>query len=133
MRGNRGFTLIELMIAVIIVGVLAAIAIPTYTQYVQNANQSAAQQFMRDFASRVEQYRLDARNYPDARGTGANEIDVAIPADVSAYYSISLTSNNSATPPTYTITATPKSGTRQAGTSTLTLDSAGNTTPADEW
>ncbi len=84
-------------------------------------------------ASRAEQYRLDARDYPDDLGTGTNEIDVTIPDDVDRNYSINFNPDNSATPPTYEITATPKAGSRQAGTSTLELDSAGNTTPADEW
>jgi len=123
----------ELLIAMVIVGVLAAIAIPSYLAYAQRANQSAAQQFMLDVASRAEQYRLDARDYPDDIGTGTNELDVTVPDDVSSNYSVSFSSNNAATPPTYTITLTPKSGSTQDGEPTLTLDSAGNKTPAAEW
>lgn len=133
MRRHAGFTLTEILVVVVIVGILAAIALPAYDRYVQRANRSAAQQFMLDLASRAEQYRLDARNYPTAIGTGAGEIDVAVPTDVSDYYTVGIASNNAATPPTYTITATPKAGTRQEGESTLTLDSAGNRTPTDEW
>lgn len=133
MRRNTGFTLTEILIVAVIVGILAMIAVPAYNGYVQRANRAAAQQFMLDLASRAEQYRLDARNYPTAIGTGAGEIEVAVPEDASDYYSIDIAANNGATPPTYTVTATPKAGTIQAGESTLTLDSAGNRTPADEW
>lgn len=133
MRRHSGFTLTEILIVLAIVGLLASIAIPAYDQYVQRANRSAAQQFMLDLASRAEQYRLDARNYPTGIGTAAGEIDVAVPDDASDYYDIDIAANNGATPPTYTITATPKAGTQQEGESTLTLDSAGNRTPADEW
>lgn len=133
MRRNTGFTLTEILIVAVIVGILAMIAVPAYNDYVQRANRAAAQQFMLDLASRAEQYRLDARNYPTAIGTGAGEIEVAVPEDASDYYSIDIAANNGATPPTYTVTATPKAGTIQAGESTLTLDSAGNRTPADEW
>lgn len=133
MRCNRGFTLTEILVVVVMVGILVSIALPAYNQYVQRANRSAAQQFMLDLASRSEQYRLDARAYPIAIGTSAGEIDVTVPDEVSDYYSVSVAADNTATPPTYTITADPKAGTQQEGESTLTLDSAGNKTPDDEW
>lgn len=133
MGSEKGFTLIELMIVVVIVSILATVAFPSYSQYVIRANRSAVQTFMLDVASRAEQYRLDARNYPTGLGMGAGQLNVTVPADVSPNYTITLTANNAATPPTYTITAQPVVGSRQAGTSTLTLNSAGDKTPAGEW
>ena len=51
----RGFTLIELMIAVAIIGILVAVAYPSYQGQVRKANRAAAQQFMLDVAMREQQ------------------------------------------------------------------------------
>ena len=65
MSKQMGFSLIELMIAVVIVGVLAAVAFPSYQNYIVKSNRAAAQAFMVDAASREKQYLLDARSYKD--------------------------------------------------------------------
>src|SRR5690242_3105801 len=58
---THGFTLMELMITVVIIGILATIAYPSYTQYVIRSNRSAAQSFILGVANQQEQYNLDAR------------------------------------------------------------------------
>src|SRR5690349_13963671 len=67
---DGGFTLIELVIAVVIVGVLAAIALPAYTQQILRANRAQAKQFIEDIANREEQYLLDQRSYTATIGGG---------------------------------------------------------------
>ena len=56
----------ELMIVVVIVGILAAIALPAYSDQMRKSNRSAAQQFLQDLANRNERYRLDARAYTNS-------------------------------------------------------------------
>ncbi len=125
----RGFTLIELMVAVAILSILMAIAVPSYQEYVRRANKSAAQQFMLDVANREAQYLLDARSYSNSLATlGLNPP----PDRVDDFYTITITTP-AGNPPTYTVTATPKAGTMQAGESVLTLDQAGTKTPSAEW
>ena len=59
----RGFTLIELMIVVVIVGILAGVAFPAYQDYTKKARRSEAIQVMTQMQNRLEQYMLDARQY----------------------------------------------------------------------
>ncbi|MEJ2138645.1 MAG: type IV pilin protein [Gammaproteobacteria bacterium] len=58
-----GFTLVELLIVVVIIGILASVAIPSYQQYVTKAKRSAAQSLMLEIAARQEQYLADNKTY----------------------------------------------------------------------
>lgn len=125
---HGGFTMVELMIAVAIIGILASIALPNYLEYTKKGRRAAAQSHLMDVAQRQQQYLLDARSY----AASLSALDVTTPSDVSPYYTITIEAAD-ATPPTFKVTATPVSGSAQAGDPTLTLDNAGVKTPADKW
>jgi type IV pilus assembly protein PilE len=127
-RSNAaGFTLIDLMIAVAIVGILAAIAYPSYINSIIKANRRNAQAAMMDFAQREQQYLLDQRSY----GTKA-QVGYGLPTEVSKFYNVDAVAS-AGPPPGFVITASPKSGTTQAGDGDLTLDQLGAKTPAAKW
>ena len=67
---QRGFTLIEVMIVVIIVAILAAIALPSYENYVLRARRSAAQSFVSQVAMKEEEYFAHMRGYTTTIGSG---------------------------------------------------------------
>lgn len=56
MKKNKGFTLIEVMIVVAIIGILAAIAYPSYDEYVKRGNRAEGQAFLNEVAARQERY-----------------------------------------------------------------------------
>ncbi|WP_455207916.1 type IV pilin protein [Kaarinaea lacus] len=62
-KSNKGFTLIELMIAVVVVAILAMVAIPAYNDSVQKARRSDAKSTLTSAASRMEQFFLDNKTY----------------------------------------------------------------------
>ena len=64
-RISRGFTLIELMIVVAIVGILAGIAYPSYMDHVRKGNRAKAQAFLMDVAQRQQNHLLVHRQYAE--------------------------------------------------------------------
>lgn len=63
-----GFTLIELMITVAILGILAAVGYPAYTDYVRRGQVPEAMAAMADYRVKMEQYFQDYRNYGTTNG-----------------------------------------------------------------
>jgi type IV pilus assembly protein PilE len=133
LKRTRGFTLIELMITVVIVGILAAIAVPSYSQYQIRSNRAAAESLMLDLANREQQYLLDKRAYNCASTAVADLLGATpIPDKVSAHYTVTIPAGTcSAT--AFIINAVPKAGTIQANDQTLTLDQAGVKSPVAKW
>jgi type IV pilus assembly protein PilE len=127
MKKSRGLTLIELLVAMIVVGILAAIAIPSYREYVIRGHRRAAQAAMAEIATRELQYFAANREFADTATLG-----FALPPDVSDYYALTITPSLNGSVPSFTITMDP-AGTSQAGDGILTLTSEGVKTPPEKW
>jgi len=120
LTGARGFTLIEVIVVVTMLAILAAIAIPNYSEYIRRGHRSAAQAYLLDLASRQVQFYLDRRVFAD----NVAALNVAAPAEIANRYNVAITL--AAGPPAgFMITATP-TGT-QAGDrcGDLTIDQTG--------
>lgn len=119
MKKLTGFTLIELLIAIAIVAILTAIAIPAYNNYILQARRADGQTTLLDLANRMEQYFTQNNTYVGA--TPANVgVNVASPQ---GFYTISIGNLGAST---YTLTAAP-AGSQVNDTScgNLTLDQLG--------
>jgi type IV pilus assembly protein PilE len=130
-RGDRerGFTLIDMMIAVVVIAILLAVALPSYQEHMRKARRAAAQSHLMDLAQRQQQYLLDARGYaPDLATLG-----ITTPSDVLAFYQPPVIATPVGVRPTFTLTIIPKVGTSQVPDGPLSIDNAGVKTPADKW
>ena len=129
-RRTSGFTLVEILIVITIIGVLASIAYPSYQQYVVKANRAAAQQFLLEAASVQHQYFLANNGNGYATQTtliGASGL-LSTPSNVSSYYDITSAPTTETTTATFTITATPVTGGMQSDDSTVSINNIGSKT-----
>ena len=126
-KRNEGFTLIELMVTVAIVAILAAVALPAYTDYVKRGKIVEAPSNLANFRVQMEQFYQDNRNY----GTANGACGVAVPTNKYFTYTCVVGTTNQ----TYTATAQSKAnvglGVANAFTYTLTETNAKATTKFD--
>lgn len=99
-QDNKGFTLIEVMITVAIVAILAAIALPSYTDYVKRGKIVEATGNLANYRVQMEQSYQDNRNY----GTAGGACGVNVPTDKYFTYTCVVGGTNQ----TYTATAKSK-------------------------
>ena len=131
-HASRGFTLIELMIAVAIVAILTQIAYPAYTSQIRKGKRATAQAALMDLASREQTYLLDRRDY----GTIA-AIGFVTPKEIEGDYTFDFPTGCTrcfvagAAVPMFTARATPSTALTANGEQTLTIDDIGVKTPAD--
>ena len=69
MKKNRGFTLVEIMVVVLVLGILAAIALPSYLNQVRKSRRSEIEGYMQQIALLEERYRADCWTYSGSFGT----------------------------------------------------------------
>jgi type IV pilus assembly protein PilE len=125
---QKGVTLIELMIVVVIFAIIAGVAYPSYQLQVRKSRRAAAQAFLMQIAASEQQRMVDVRSYADTIAA----LNLAVPADLTSFYTASI----SAPAGTRTFVATMTaigSQAADAGCSALTLDHAGAKSPSTCW
>jgi len=114
------------MITVAVIAIIAAIALPTYSDQVRRGHRAAAQAEMLDIANRQQQYLLSNRSFT----TNLSNLGYTLRSEVADRYGCVVALGGGAVP-TFTITCTPTGG--QASDGALTINNAGIKTPADKW
>jgi type IV pilus assembly protein PilE len=121
---STGFTLVEVLIVVAILGILVAIALPSYHDQVRKSARAEAQSFLTDAASRQQQYLVDKRRY----ATSA-ELGVPLPKSLQPKFSPVVVNVPDVTPPTFELRLVATGDQAKDKCPTLTIDNRGNRGP----
>lgn len=112
---TRGFTTVELLIAVVILGVLVMVALPTFQQQIRKGRRADAMAALANLQQAQERWRSTRTTYaPNSELTAGLALTAT---SASGYYTIAIDANSATG---YTATATAVSGTSQAGDSGCT-------------
>lgn len=135
---KNGFTLIELMIVVAIIGILATIAYPSYHAYIKKTRRSDAEGALVSLANAMERYYTENYKYTEAAAGGADTgaptiFPTQAPLDSSTkFYNLTIEKatndcdgDGTLDDPCFTVRATPISTTDQADDGKIELDSSG--------
>lgn len=125
MNKQRGFTLIELMVVLIVIAILAAIAYPSYRESVKRGNRRAAQSVMMEIVNREHQYFIANRVYADTAA-----LNYTLPPEVDSNYDFAIVLD-AGPPPGFTVNFTAKNA--QVSDGDLSINSVGVKTPVDKW
>ncbi|MEN0108812.1 MAG: type IV pilin protein [Pseudomonas sp.] len=127
-KRTQGFTLLELMITVAILGIIAAIAFPSYQQYVLRSNRTEGQAMLSDAVARQERYYAQNNSYVASQTNIGklqlrNTTGTTVKSDTGLYsLTVAATAGNGG----YIFTATPQgSQTRDTACANLTLNALG--------
>ncbi|MDE2613061.1 MAG: type IV pilin protein [Burkholderiales bacterium] len=120
----RGFTLIELMVAVAVVGILAAVAYPSYLGQIAKSRRSDAKQALVELAQRFERFYTERGTYV---GPALGVAGIYPSKSPGGYYNLAISSQSA---DAFTITASPTGGQAGDACGSFGYDSAGNKTVA---
>ena len=137
MNAQRGFTLIEMLVAAALVAILAAIAYPSYRDHVIKASRTAAQNELLELSSVQEKIYLNSNAYTANvesayTGTAAGGLGRSSAKTTDGKYALALTVVGQS----YTLTATPVAGSPQQNDGALSIASDGSracVAPAPKW